>query len=230
MQVDPVQFMQVVRPALASGDATRLAEEVRSRWTPRQLCGLLGHPKTDIRRVTAITLGLVGDRGCVGCLARALHDEDEQVNQMAEHGLWSIWFRSGKPAASKPFSDGVALLCAESYPQAMEKFEEAFRIDPNFAEAYNQCAIAHFFLGEWEPSIRDCERTIKLMPSHFGAVSGMGHCYAQVGELKKALQCYRRALAINPRMPAIARAVRRLQAKLRAENDSSGIYEPSLGR
>lgn len=228
MQVDAHQFMRIVRPALESGDASRLADEVKGRWTPRDLCTLLRNPDVDTRRVTAVTLGLVGDCSCVGCLARALHDEDEQVNQMAEHGLWSIWFRAGKPEAAQPFREGVSLLCNESYPQAITKFEEAAGIDPQFAEAFNQCAIAHFFLGQWEASIRDCERAVELMPSHFGAMSGMGHSYAHIGDMRQALRCYRRAIAINPRMPAIARAVRRLQAKLREENDSSGMYEMTL--
>lgn len=223
MQVNPGEFLAVVRPALETGDAARLAEEVRQRWTPRQLCSLLGSRDLDVRRVTAVTLGLVGDSTCVGCLARALHDDDDQVNQMAEHGLWSIWFRAGSPAAAKPFSRGVQNLCAEDYRAATAEFDEATRIDPEFAEAYNQCAIAHFFLGEWRESLADCERAVRLMPSHFGAISGMGHCYAHLGDLPAALRCYRRAVAINPRMPAIERAIERLQLKL--SNDSSGMFE-----
>ena len=225
MRIDPHEFLKIVRPALEAGDPARLAEEVCQRWTPRQLCELLRHADADIRRVTAVTIGLVGDDTCIGCLIRALHDADEGVNQMAEHGLWAIWFRSGQPAAAKPFSEGVSLLCQEKYAEAMAKFERAIRLDPEFAEAFNQCAIAHFFMGQWEASIEDCRRALALMPSHFGAMSGMGHCHTHLGNLDEALRCYRESVRINPRMTAIADAIERLEANMGNRNDSSGMFE-----
>ena len=35
------------------------------------------------------------------------------------------------------------------------------------------------------------------MPFHFGALAGLGHCYAHEGKLVPALRCYEQALAIN---------------------------------
>lgn len=214
MPIDPSQFLEAVRPALETGDAELLAERVRRRWAPRTICTLLRHGDSDVRRVAAVTLGLVGDASCIGCLARALHDPDEQVNQMAEHGLWAIWFRSCDCKAAYPFQEGMALLAAESYEAAIDKFRAAIELDPAFAEAYNQCSIARFFLGQWRDSIEDARQALLRQPCHFGAMAGMGHCYAHLGDLRKALDCYRRAIAINPRMTAIARAVQRLEREL----------------
>ena len=39
---------------------------------------------------------------------------------------------------------------------------------PLFAEAYNQRAIVHFRLKQFERSIADCERVLELNPHHFG--------------------------------------------------------------
>lgn len=217
MSVDPDQFLYFVRHPLARGDATALAQAVLARWKPAELCPLLSCPDVDVRRVAAVVLGLVGGRSCVDCLAQALHDPDHQVNQMAEHGLWAIWFRLGDPQAAKPFQEGVTLLAAESYAGAIRRFERAIAVDPSFAEAYNQCAIAHFLLGQWQASLEDARMAVERMPVHFGAMAGMGHCYAHLGDLNQALACYRRALAINPQMHAIAQAVERLQGKLQCD-------------
>lgn len=227
MPVDVEQFLTIVRPALEAGDPAGLAEQVEARWSPRQLCKLLGHPETDVRQVTAVTLGLVGDSSCVGCLSRALHDQDATVNEMAEHGLWAIWFRSGKPAAAETFSQGVSLLCEEQYSSAMQRFEEAIRLDPEFAEAYNQCALAHFFLGQWDESIHDSRRALELMPAHFGAMAGMGHSYTHLGDLEAALRCYRSAIRINPRMQAIHEAIERLEIKLDDQQGTASVFQPS---
>lgn len=221
---DPQKFLEVVRPGLEQADAAKLASDVAAHWTCSQVRHFLKEGEPDIRRIAAVVLGLVGDAKAVSALALALHDRDEQVNQMAEHGLWSIWFRSGNCKAAKSFREGVALLGAEQYRKALVCFSEAIRIDPYYSEAYNQCAIAHFFLDEWDASLKYCKRVVALVPVHFGALSGMGHCHLQLGHLEEALACYSKSLRINPRMPAIMDAVVRLEVQLRDSNDSSGMY------
>jgi tetratricopeptide (TPR) repeat protein len=118
--------------------------------------------------------------------------------------------RLGNPRASAPFRRGVAQLTHEEYDLAVASFEEAIAIDPQFAEAHNQCAIAYFLLNDFEQSIDCCCRAIELIPQHFGAIAGMGHGYTQLGQLRRALECYRTAIAINPNMPAVARLIERL--------------------
>lgn len=224
MGIDAKQFMQVAVPYLQQCDATALVQAISARWTVADICDLLVDGDVDARRVAAVTAGLVGDPSAIPCLAAALRDVDAQVNQMAEHALWSLWFRGGNPRAASPFREGVAMLAEEKYANAAACFAESARIDPRFAEAYNQDAIAHFFLGQYHKAINNCGRAIQLIPQHFGAISGMGHCYTQLGQLDQALCCYRQALDINPRMAVIERACQRIEARLRERNDSSGMH------
>ena len=220
LPIDADEFMSVVVPLLEKEDPRALAQTVSLRWRPRQLCSLLQHENVDVRKVAAVTLGFVGDRNVAGYLTRSLRDQDACVNQMAEHGLWSIWFRSGNSQAAMPFREGIALLGDEVYRDAIMKFQESIGLDPMFAEAHNQCAIAHFFLSEWTESIREAQQTVRLAPCHFGAIAGMGHCYTQLGDLQHALACYRRAIRINPRMPGVARAIDRLEGRANSSGES----------
>lgn len=213
--IDPAQFLATAQSALASGNAEVLAQRIGSRWKPGAICKLLEHADADVRRVTAIVLGLVGDQSSVGCLARALHDSDSQVNEMAEHAMWSIWFRSCAPEATASFREGMALLASECYDAAIDNFRLTLRIDPAFAEAYNQCGIARFFLGQWRDSIEDCQQALLRQPAHFGAMANMGHSYAHLGEMHQALDCYRRAIAINPCMTAIEQAIERIEREIK---------------
>ena len=217
MLIEPIdlqEFLTAVRPALDSASADELARCVDSRWTPQQLCGLLSHEAAEVRKVACVVLGLVGSMAEGRCLAAALRDEDAQVNQMAEQAIWSIFFRSGSDEAMRHFKLGLAAMERDQAADAAAHFHRAHQVDPKFAEAYNQCAIAHYMLEEWDQARRDCERAIELAPIHFGALAGLGHCHAQMGCFAKAAESYRRALTVNPRMEGIASVLGRLEESL----------------
>lgn len=213
--VDADVFMRIVHPALEQSDLEKLDRLVRCRWRPRQLAHLLNHGDVGIRRVAALTLGIVGDSTVIGCLARALGDTDDQVYRAAEQGMWSIWFRGSTPEASRPFCEGMELLGDKSYSRAVACFKTATDIDPKFAEAHNQCAIAHYLLTRCRDSLISCGHAVRLMPTHFGAIAGMGHCLIELDEPAKALRCYKGALQINPRMDGIVSTAKHLEMVLR---------------
>jgi tetratricopeptide (TPR) repeat protein len=211
--LDATKLLDSVRPGLASSDVQRIARDVVGSLTARQVCGLLTHQNVDVRRVAAMVVGLVGDRQHEGCLVHALHDADKQVNEMAEHSLWSIWFRAARPEAVQAFRSGMDFLGMESYDAAIDSFREAQQLDLDFAEVYHQCAIAHLLQDDYEEALDDCRETIKRVPVHFGAIAGLGHCYMQARQYRRALESYKRALTINPRMTGIQRTIERLEER-----------------
>jgi len=225
--IDETSFMQVTRPLLQNGDAAALAHAVNVRWRPSEIIGLLKSNNTDVRRVAALTLGMVGNLRCVPALTRALRDDDEQVNEMAEHGLWSIWFRSCNDAAAEPFRNGVEALEEERLEDASLYFEQAVELDPEFAEGYDQLANVQYLQGMWEVSLSNyCQATAR-MPLHFGAIAGMGHVYTQLGLFPKAIQAYRHALRLNPTMDAVREAIDELQPVVGAYESTTPMM---LGR
>ena len=224
--VDGNEFLTVVRPGLESGSADQLAALINDRWTSHQLTELLKHEDPDVRCAAALVVGLIGDRDDAAALAESLHDLDSCVNEMAEHGLWTLWFRCCNEEATAPFSRGLTYLENEKYDEAVDCFEQTIKLDPDFAEAHNQCAIAHYFLGQWRHAITHSIQAVKLMPSHFGAMASAGHCYTQLEQYPMAVTCYKRALNVNPNMPAIAGAILRIEQRLaRDRRSSSGEFQ-----
>lgn len=222
--IDGPDFLAVTLPYLKEGDAAGLAHAVNVRWHAKQVCKLLRLPQVDVRRVAAVTLGLVGNKNALTCLTRALRDPDPQVQQLAEHSLWSIWFRSSTDEATIPFREGLAHLGADNHEDAIASFKQAIKLDPTFAEAYNQCAIAHYLHGKFTLAIEYAKKAVRLIPNHFGAIAGLGHSFAELGELTLALRCYRRAKRINPQTEGLADAIDRLQTRVCDMNDS-GYFE-----
>jgi len=212
--IDPGEFVASVQPLLEAQDPAALLHLLKTRWKPDQITALLGSPDCDVRKVAALALALVGGKCCIEPLAAQLKHPDPMVNQMAEHALWSIWFRSGTIDANHELCRGTRAMNHRDYDLALYHFSYAIELDPTFAEAYNQRAIAKYFQERYCESLEDCVRTVERMPCHFGAWSGMGHCHAQEGRFQEALECYCKALSINPHFGGIRQAVGELKKRL----------------
>lgn len=209
--IQPEQFVAAVTPLLERRDLNALLAFLKQNWKADQIVELLKSRHCDARKVAALALSLVGGACCLAPLSEQLKDPDPIVNEMAEHALWSIWFRSGCPQANEQLGRGAQAMDRRDMKQAIQHFTRAIELDPKFAEAYNQRAIAHCLLENWDQSISDCQKTVDLMPCHFGAWAGLGHCHAHEGRFDKALHCYQKALSINPHLECLVEACEELR-------------------
>ncbi len=213
--MDPGRFVTSVKPLLEARDVEGLHVHLKRHWTAEQITSFLGCPDHDARKVAALALALVGGKCCIPELARRLRDPDPTINEMAEHALWSIWFRCGSPQANDDLARGAECLSLRDFDSAFRHFARAIHATPDFAEAFNQRAIAYYMLEDYENCIRDCRRAVELMPCHFGSWAGMGHCHAHLGRIRDAVESYEQALAINPHLTSIAQAVVELRRRLK---------------
>jgi tetratricopeptide (TPR) repeat protein len=213
--IDPQEFINMLEPSLAQGNVEEALQRVKSRWTAPQIVDLLKDKSADVRKIAALALSLVGEHGAVQPLAIALHDGDAMVSEMAEHALWSIWFRLGKAHAVSLVKCGNYHMHHGNYVCAIEKFSHALQEDADFAEAYNQRAIAHYLNERFSDAIDDSKAALARMPQHFGAMAGMGHCHAHLGQWRQARHCYRLALAIHPRLEGIQKSLEQIEQLLR---------------
>jgi tetratricopeptide (TPR) repeat protein len=212
--IEPQSFVSVVRPLLESNDPQALVDAIHQRWNTGQIARLLTGENTDARKVALVCLAMVGDRNCVESVYPHLADADPTINQMAEHALWSIWFRCGSPEANHQLCRGTKALGHRDAGTAIQHFDNALAADPQFAEAYNQRAIARYLKEQFEESIADCRKAIRLMPCHFGAMAGMGHCFLHLGQLEHALRAYERALAVNPHLQCVSQTAAEIRRQL----------------
>jgi tetratricopeptide (TPR) repeat protein len=198
---------------LEKRDLPGLLQLLKSRWTYDQLKDLMRSPHHDARKVAMLALSLVGGRCAIPVLTERLKDPEPCANQMAEHALWSIWFRCGSDQANVLIKQGADALEQKQLEQAEKLFTQAIEADPTFAEAYNQRAIARYLAERYPQSIEDCQRVLERMPCHFGAWAGMGHCWAHLGETSKAIECYSKALEINPHLDQVDEALTTLRCQ-----------------
>lgn len=67
---------------------------------------------------------------------------------------------------------------------------------------------------EYGRALADIHEVLRREPRHFGALSGLGLIMQDLGDDKQALEVYRRALAVYPRLEHIPDVVKQLQEKV----------------
>jgi len=213
--IPPKEFVELVQPLLARKDVHGLCHLLKTRWQPEQLRELLRSKHTDAKKVALLAMALVGPTCCAAELSDQLKDSDPIINQLAEHALWAIWFRGSKcEEANVLVCRGAEELDHKELSHAIELFNQAIHKDPDFAEAYNQRAIAYYLSEDYEKSIADCRRAVRRMPCHFGAWSGMGHCHAHLDQLPQAVASYEKALEINPHLECVRETIGEIRRRL----------------
>jgi tetratricopeptide (TPR) repeat protein len=160
-------------------------------------------------------LAEIGRFGDADRLLARLSDDEEPVRAAASDAIWQIWSRSGDPAIDQLFAKGVEQMHSGALDAALGVFNEIVSRKPAFAEGWNKRATVYFLLGENEKSLHDCDEVFKRNPNHFGALSGAGQIHLQLGNLKQALEFFKRALKVNPSLENIEQVIPLIERRLR---------------
>lgn len=191
-------------------DAFRL--NVATRYTEGTLARMATSGGSPGRRAAVLALGLVGGFQVNAVVGRALRDPDPVVRNLAQNALWAIWFRADSPENNATLQQVHDLIERGRFVEAETLATRLISRAPQFAEAYNQRAIALYALGRLAESAADCLRTLERNPYHTGALGGLGQCYLRLNDRRAALKTYQRALKIQPYSEGLRQAVAELEA------------------
>ncbi|TMH51972.1 MAG: tetratricopeptide repeat protein [Betaproteobacteria bacterium] len=205
MKLSKVAMKRLVLLALAIACLVPAMPAAAEPERPSRTAALAALKKSDAeeRRRGARGLAIVGRMEDAPKLIAALRDADERVRAVAELALWAVWSRSGDARVDELFSKGVAEMGEQRFPEAIATFTRIIELKPGFAEGWNKRATAYFLAGEFRRSLRDCDEVIKRNPQHFGVLSGYGQIYLRLDQPEKALEYFRRALAVNPNLEGV---------------------------
>jgi len=98
--------------------------------------------------------------------------------------------------------DGNLCFKVKKYRHAVDNYTEALRKRHPNTELITQLltnrAAAHYHLGNYRSSLRDCERAVALTPGHMKAILRGVHCCARLTRHCGALEWCDRGLALDP--------------------------------
>jgi tetratricopeptide (TPR) repeat protein len=96
---------------------------------------------------------------------------------------------------------GDALARKGQPDEAMAHFEQAIKLQPDYAEAYYNRGNVLYAKGRIDEAITDFEKTLQLQPNHADAHTGLGNALLRKGALKEAIVHYNEAMALAPQDP-----------------------------
>jgi tetratricopeptide (TPR) repeat protein len=152
-----------------------------------------------------------------GLFERLKAAETLEAAQPIEAEIWTIWSQSENDDVNLLMGIGVNAMAREDYATALELFDKMVEVAPDFAEGWNKRATVLYLMGEIERSRADVDKVLELEPRHFGALSGLGLLYMAEGDAEKALDAFRRALAVNPTMPGPQQWVEELKTQVEGQ-------------
>ena len=124
--------------------------------------------------------------------------KDQQEIEALTNQIWRIWHEIDDPKITRAFETGVQMMNLGFHSRAIDYFDKVIFEMPNFAEAWNKRATAHFMMGNFDLSMRDISKTLELEPRHFGALDGMGLIFIHLNQPEKAIDIYDKMLEIFP--------------------------------
>jgi len=196
---------------LEDENSAALIKAVSTRYTNATLERLVEHGRQASRRGAVLALSFLSNYSSNAVLGRALHDTDRGVRMLAENGIRNLWMRDGGAIVQRRLRIVVGLVDNSRFEEGVAAAGELIDEVPYFAEAWNQRAIAHFQLGRYAAAIRDAHQTLEINPYHFLAAAGMGNGYLELDDPLAALECFRRALKLNPALEDVRARVLQLE-------------------
>ncbi len=104
-----------------------------------------------------------------------------------------------KTAKEALYYKGNFALYAQGDPdRALELFNQALNLDPEFILALYDSAVAYRDLGMPDKTTQSYEKVIRLNPKFPEALSNLGGYYFRSGNIEKAVELFRRAIAHYP--------------------------------
>jgi tetratricopeptide (TPR) repeat protein len=94
---------------------------------------------------------------------------------------------------------GVYYAQKRRYPEAINDFDQAIRLNPGDAEAFNNLCWTRGMTGDLEGALRDCNQALKLRRNFVNALDSRGLVNLKMGLPNSAIADYTAALRLNPK-------------------------------
>src|ERR1700758_2157174 len=122
---------------------------------------------------------------------------DEASAKHVEAKIWAIWLHTPSDTVALLMTRAKAAMDAQNSDVALKLLDAVVRLRPDYIEGWNRRATLYYLRNDYARSLADIAQVLAREPRHFGALAGLGMIMQDLGDDKRALELFRKALVID---------------------------------
>ncbi len=103
-----------------------------------------------------------------------------------------------KQTANDYFNQGNQFKQSDQYQEAVEAYQKAIELNPNFSWYYHNLAEVWVELEEWQKAMSCFRQACEINPNSEWSFYQLGEALVQQGELEEAIAAFQKSIEINP--------------------------------
>jgi tetratricopeptide (TPR) repeat protein len=139
---------------------------------------------------------------------------DEASAKHVEARIWALWLQTPSDTAALLMMRAKSAMDAQQMDVALKLLDAVVKLRSDYVEGWNRRATLYYLKNDYAHSLEDIEQVLAREPRHFGALAGLGMIMQDLGDEKRALDAFRKALAINPHLDKVPELVKSLSEKV----------------
>lgn len=139
---------------------------------------------------------------------------DEESAKHVEARIWALWTQTSSDTTALLMLRAKTAMEAKENDVALKLLDMVVKLRPDYIEGWNRRATLYYMENDYTHSLQDIEQVLVREPRHFGALAGLGLIMQELGDDKRALDAFRKALAVNPHLEKVPELVKTLTEKV----------------
>jgi tetratricopeptide (TPR) repeat protein len=139
---------------------------------------------------------------------------DQASAKHVEGRIWALWTQTSSDTTMLLMTRAKNAIEKKQPEVALKLLDKVVRLRPEYVEGWNRRATIYYLQNDYAKSLADIREVLKREPRHFGALAGLGMIMQEVGDEKRALDAFRKALEINPHLDKLPDMVKTLTEKV----------------
>src|SRR3979409_874634 len=190
-----IAMTTVVAPVVAQAQNPKLAPQRQQKKPPEAPAKL---PNVGADRTRGLDF-------LFGALKAA---PDEASAKHVEARIWSLWMQPPSDTAALLMVRAKAAMDAKQMDVALKLLDAVVKLRPEYVEAWNRRATLYYLQNDYTHSLEDIEQVLSREPRHFGALAGLGMIMQDIGDEKRGLDAFLKALAVSPHLDKVPELVK----------------------
>jgi tetratricopeptide (TPR) repeat protein len=139
---------------------------------------------------------------------------DEASAKHVEGRIWALWSQTSSDTTALLMTRAKTALDAKQVDLSLELLSAVVKLRPDYIEGWNRRATLYYLQNDYTRSLQDIQQVLVREPRHFGALAGLGMIMQELGDDKRALEAFRKALEVNPHLEKVPELVKTLTEKV----------------